>query len=206
MAYRQPLPQDEVPAGASNDFVQSAAPEPHRARTKDLLRRHPEIRALIGPSQRTFWYTLGIVLLQFGVAWFAASRSWWLIVALAYTVGAFASHALFVAIHECAHRLVFRRKLPNILTGLMANLPLFTPGRGLFPEVSPQASCLPGGLRARCRRAQPLGGATDRALPGRQRRCGSCSIRCFRWCGRFGSRKSRFSTGGPCSIWRFRSG
>ena len=121
--------------GASNDFAQSAAPEPHRARTKDLLRRHPEIRALIGPSQRTFWYTLGIVLLQFGVAWFAA-----IAVMVAdrrrsrIRSGAFASHALFVVIHECAHRLVFRRKLPNILTGLLANLPLFTPGAVSFQK------------------------------------------------------------------------
>ncbi|HWN17480.1 MAG TPA: fatty acid desaturase [Gemmatimonadales bacterium] len=134
MAYRQHLPQDDIPVASSNEFVQSSAPEPHRARTKDLLRRHPEIRALIGPSQRTFWYTIGIVLLQFGVAWLAASRSWWLIAALAYTVGAFASHALFVSIHECAHRLVFRRRLPNILTGLMANLPLFTPGAVSFQK------------------------------------------------------------------------
>jgi sphingolipid 4-desaturase/C4-monooxygenase len=135
MACRHPLPEAEpIPAGAPADFAHSAAPEPHRARTKDLLRRHPEIRALIGPSQRTFWYAKGIVLLQFGVAWFAASRPWWLVVVLAYTVGAFASHALFVAIHECAHRLVFRRKLPNILTGLMANLPLFTPGAVSFQK------------------------------------------------------------------------
>ena len=135
MAYRQPLPElDPAPAAPATDFAQSAEPEPHRARTKDLLRRHPEIRALIGPSQRTFWYILGIVLLQFGVAWFAASRSWWLVVVLAYTVGAFASHALFVAIHECAHRLVFRRRLPNTLAGLIANLPLFTPGAVSFQK------------------------------------------------------------------------
>jgi sphingolipid 4-desaturase/C4-monooxygenase len=133
MAYRQPLSQND-PVPAPTDFAQSAAPEPHRARTKDLLRRHPEIRALIGPSQRTFWYTVGIVLLQFGAAWFAASRSWWLILALAYTVGAFASHALFVAIHECAHRLVFRRRLSNILAGLVVNLPLFTPGAVSFQK------------------------------------------------------------------------
>jgi sphingolipid delta-4 desaturase len=135
MAYRQPLPQsDPVPAGGPTDFARSAQPEPHRARTKDLLKRHPEIRTLIGPSQRTFWYTMVIVLLQFGMAWFAASRTWWLIIALAYTAGAFASHALFVSIHECAHRLVFRRKLFNILAGLFANLPLFTPGAVSFQK------------------------------------------------------------------------
>lgn len=125
---------DEVLAPAGRDFTYSAAPEPHRARTKTLLQRHPEIRSLIGPSSATFWYTVAIVALQFGVAWFVAARSWWLVAALAYTVGAFASHALFVVIHECAHRLVFRRKVPNILTGLMANLPLFTPGSVSFQK------------------------------------------------------------------------
>jgi sphingolipid 4-desaturase/C4-monooxygenase len=118
----------------AQDFAHSVAPEPHRSRTKALLQQHPEIRSLIGPNPRTFWYTLAIVLLQFGVAWFLATRSWWLVLVLAYTVGAFASHALFVAIHECAHKLVFRRRVPNILTGLMANLPLFTPGSVSFQK------------------------------------------------------------------------
>ena len=134
MAQGKPDVQLDSVAATQTDFAHSAAPEPHRARTKDLLRRHPEIRSLIGPSRVTFWYTVGIVALQFGVAWFVATRSWWLLVALAYTVGAFASHALFVVIHECAHRLVFPRKLPNILTGLLANLPLFTPGSVSFQK------------------------------------------------------------------------
>jgi sphingolipid delta-4 desaturase len=54
--------------------------------------------------------------------------------ALAYTVGAFASHGLFVMIHECAHRLVFRRRNPNVWTGLFANLPLFVPGSFSFQK------------------------------------------------------------------------
>ena len=54
---------------------------------------HPEIRALIGPSQATFWWTLVVVALQGVVAWFAAtSRGGWSFL-LAYTVGAFANHA-----------------------------------------------------------------------------------------------------------------
>ena len=134
MAHGKPDVQLDPVAATQTDFAHSAAPEPHRSRTKDLLRRHPEIRALIGPSRVTFWYTVVIVALQFGVAWFVATQSWWLLVALAYTVGAFASHALFVVIHECAHRLVFPRKLPNILTGLLANLPLFTPGSVSFQK------------------------------------------------------------------------
>ena len=34
-------------------------------------------------------------------------------------------------IHECTHRLVFKRKAPNFITGLIANLPLF------FPSIAP---------------------------------------------------------------------
>jgi sphingolipid 4-desaturase/C4-monooxygenase len=116
------------------DFAYSVAPEPHRDRTKQILREHPEVRTLIGPSPLTFWCILGLVGLQFGVAWFVADKPLWLVLALAYTVGAFAGHGLFVMIHECAHRLVFRRRLPNILTGLTANLPLFVPGSFSFQK------------------------------------------------------------------------
>jgi sphingolipid delta-4 desaturase len=115
-------------------FSHSDAPEPHRDRTKQILRRHPEIRTLIGPSPVTFLCILGLVGLQFGVAWLAADQPLWVVFALAYTVGAFASHGLFVMIHECAHRLVFRRTRPNILAGLVANLPLFVPGSFSFQK------------------------------------------------------------------------
>jgi sphingolipid delta-4 desaturase len=111
-----------------DEFAFSAAPEPHRLRTKQLLQRHPEIRELIGPNPVTFWWTVGIVALQIATAWLVADQSWWIVVLAAYTVGAFSNHALFVVIHETAHRLVFKRKVPNILTALLANLPQFFPG------------------------------------------------------------------------------
>src|SRR5206468_2677155 len=110
------------------------APEPHRGRTKELLRRHPEIRALIGPNPGTFLWTAGIVALQIVVAWVVAEQPWWVVVVAAYTVGAFADHALFVMIHETAHRLVFKRTVPNILTALLANLPQFFPGAMSFSK------------------------------------------------------------------------
>jgi sphingolipid delta-4 desaturase len=116
------------------DFSHSVSAEPHRDRTKQILRRHPEIRGLIGPAQVTFWWIIGLVTLQFGVAWVVADQPLWVMLALAYTIGAFASHALFVMIHECAHRLVFRRRLPNMLAGLVANLPLFVPGAVSFQK------------------------------------------------------------------------
>jgi len=114
------------------DFVYSTDPEPHRARTKEILRRHPEVRQLIGPNPTTFLWTATVVAIQLAAAYFVRDRSWWILFAMAYTVGAFANHALFVLIHECAHRLVFKKKLPNRLTGFLADLPLFFPSSVAF--------------------------------------------------------------------------
>jgi sphingolipid delta-4 desaturase len=121
-------------SSAPAEFVISAAAEPHRARTRDILRRHPEMRELIGPHPATFWWTCGIVALQVALAWLVRDQSWWVVFAVAYGVGAFANHALFVMIHEVAHKLVFKRKVPNILTGLIANLPLFFPSSVSFAK------------------------------------------------------------------------
>jgi sphingolipid delta-4 desaturase len=128
------MPTRPIVRAQVTDFFHSSAAEPHRDRTKQILRRHPEIRTLIGPHPVTFWWILGLVSLQFGVAWFVADQPVWVMIALAYTMGAFVSHGLFVMIHECAHRLVFRKRLPNILTGLVANLPLFVPGSFSFQK------------------------------------------------------------------------
>lgn len=116
------------------DFKHSTRPEPHRERTKQLLKQHPEIRQLIGKNPMTFWIAVGIVTLQTALAIALANQPWWLVVVAAYFVGAFANHALFVVIHEVAHKLVFRRATPNILAGIFANLPLAVPASVSFTK------------------------------------------------------------------------
>ena len=116
------------------DFAHSDAPEPHRDRTKEILRKHPEMRTLIGPNPTTFWYALAVVSLQVTLAVAVSHAPWWVVFAVAYLVGAFANHALFVIVHECAHRLVFRARFPNFLTGVLANLPLFFPSAVSFQK------------------------------------------------------------------------
>ena len=133
-ARRLPRQFSTLVKTSHDEFAFSAAPEPHRGRTKQLLSRHPEIRNLIGSNPVTFWWTVGIVALQIAVAWVAGGQPWWVAVVAAYTVGAFADHALFVIIHETAHRLVFKRKVPNILTALLANLPQLFPGAISFSK------------------------------------------------------------------------
>src|SRR5665647_654759 len=83
-----------------DSFVFSDASEPHRIRTKEILKKHPDIRKLIGKNPNTFFAIVGLVVLQVGMAWLVADKSWWIVAGAAYLIGAFADHALFVMIHE----------------------------------------------------------------------------------------------------------
>lgn len=116
------------------EFHYSTEQEPHRNRTKEILQHHPEIRALIGKNPKTLVYTAAIVAFQIALAYLLREQSWWLIVAVAYFAGAFANHALFVMIHESSHNLIFKKRIPNILTGILANLPLLFPSAVSFQK------------------------------------------------------------------------
>jgi sphingolipid 4-desaturase/C4-monooxygenase len=115
-----------------SSFVFSNNSEPHRIRTKEILKKHPHIRKLIGKNPHTVWAIFGLVSLQIILAWFVADQSWWIVVGLAYLIGAFADHALFVMIHECAHRLLFKNPAANRLAGILANVPQLFPSSVSF--------------------------------------------------------------------------
>jgi sphingolipid delta-4 desaturase len=114
------------------DFTYTEAPEPHRERTRGLLTAHPEIRTLIGRNPYSFLLVVGIVSVQTMIAFLLRDQAWWLVLPVAYLVGAFANHALFVLVHECAHNLIFRSKTANILTGILTDLPNVVPSSVSF--------------------------------------------------------------------------
>ena len=114
------------------DFLYSTKPEPHRIRTKQILKESPQIRKLIGKNQSTFYFIVLLVAFQLTAAWFLADKSWWLILAVAYLAGAFADHALFVMIHECTHKLIFKKQSANRLAGILANVPQLFPSSVAF--------------------------------------------------------------------------
>lgn len=114
------------------DFKYSEFSEPHRIRTKEILKKHPDIRNLIGKNPNTIFAIIGLVALQVVLAWFVADRSWWWVFGAAYIIGAFADHALFVMIHECAHRLLFKKPEANRLAGILANVPQIFPSSVSF--------------------------------------------------------------------------
>lgn len=114
------------------DFIFSSNPEPHRLRTKQILKQHPGVRTLIGKNQLTFWAIIFLVAAQTVLSVVLSNQPWWLLLVVAYFVGAFIDHALFVMIHECAHKLVFKNRSANRLSGILANLPQVFPSSVAF--------------------------------------------------------------------------
>ncbi|MCB0542154.1 MAG: fatty acid desaturase [Saprospiraceae bacterium] len=109
------------------DFKYVEGTEPHRIRTKAIIAAHPEVKTLIGKNPNTAIIIAACVLFQIALAWLLREQNWWLVIGLAWLVGAFPTHTLFVCIHEAAHNLIFRKPKWNIYAGIVANLPSLLP-------------------------------------------------------------------------------
>ncbi len=101
--------------------------EPHIGRAKQLLAKYPELRSLFGNTPSSYLHILGVVALQVTLAMLLKDQPWWAIAAVAWLVGAFANHAMFVMIHDATHNLVFKGTLANRWAGMTANLPIVFP-------------------------------------------------------------------------------
>jgi sphingolipid delta-4 desaturase len=116
----------------TRDFSYSNSPEPHKARTRAILKDHPEVRNLIGRNSASFFLILFVVALQIAISFLIKDYPWWSALIAAYLIGAFANHSLFVLIHECAHNLIFKKRTLNILAGILADLPNVVPSSVSF--------------------------------------------------------------------------
>jgi sphingolipid delta-4 desaturase len=115
-------------------FTWSEGAEPHKERTKTIIKEHPQIRELIGRNPYTFLIILFCVALQITLAYFLKDASWWWVLGASYLIGAFACHTLFVCIHEAAHNLIFKKTLWNLIAGIIANLPMVLPSAVSFKK------------------------------------------------------------------------
>eukprot|EP00931_Biecheleriopsis_adriatica_P091582 TRINITY_DN65466_c0_g1_i1.p1 TRINITY_DN65466_c0_g1~~TRINITY_DN65466_c0_g1_i1.p1 ORF type:complete len:345 (+),score=61.48 TRINITY_DN65466_c0_g1_i1:51-1037(+) len=106
------------------DFFFKDDAEPHATRRGEILKKHPEIKNLMGPEWRTKYIVAATVALQVFMCWFTTGWSTWPFLAACYVVGATANHSLFLAIHELAHGLGSKSIVANKLIGMMANLPI----------------------------------------------------------------------------------
>jgi len=116
------------------DFIYSTESEPHRIRTKKILKQFPGLRTLIGKNPNTIFAIIGLVLFQVVGAYLLRDQSWWLVFAAAYLLGAFADHALFVMIHECTHKLLFKNANANRWAAMLSNLPQILPSAISFEK------------------------------------------------------------------------
>lgn len=110
------------------DFTYTQNQNPHALRSREILKKYPQIRQWMKPYPMTaFWITfLNVVLLTTGWAIEHYDLNGWWIFGLAYTVGALASHALFVLIHDACHDAIFKKKIWNKIWGIFCNI-----GQGL---------------------------------------------------------------------------
>ncbi|MVN89699.1 fatty acid desaturase [Mucilaginibacter aquatilis] len=115
-------------------FRWSDESEPHKHRTKTIIKEHPELRTLIGRNPYTFLVISLCVGVQIAAAYFLKDAAWYWIALAAYCIGAFACHTLFVCIHECAHNLIFKNKTANTWAGIFANLPTLLPSSVSFQK------------------------------------------------------------------------
>lgn len=114
------------------DYTYSEEAEPHIERCREILKKYPQIKKLMGRNPNTIWYAIGIVGLQIAVAFLVKDLAWYWVLAVAWCVGAFANHALFVLIHEFTHNMVFKSRLANLWAGIMCDLPNAFPSSAGF--------------------------------------------------------------------------
>lgn len=119
-------------SAAQKEFQFSVSPEPHKERTRAILKSHPEVREQIGRNPYSFLIILFVVGLQFSIAYLLSDQPWWLALIIAFLVGAFANHACYVLIHEAAHNLIFKNRTLNFISGIIADIPNILPSSVSF--------------------------------------------------------------------------
>lgn len=112
-------------------YTSTVAPNPHIQRARDILRAHPEVKSYFGPYPLSALYIAAIVLFQLGLAFLLRDAGWAWVLACSYLVGAFASHSLFVLIHDAGHNLIVKGSVANRLFGILCNV-----GQGIPSAMS----------------------------------------------------------------------
>jgi sphingolipid delta-4 desaturase len=114
------------------DFMHTREGVPHHERIKTIMKAHPEIRELIGRNPQSFLYIAGLVTVQISLAFLLRNQPIWLILLVAYFIGAFINHGMFVLIHDASHDLIFKKRIWNTLSLILADLANVVPSSITF--------------------------------------------------------------------------
>ena len=113
------------------DFLRAEFDQPHPERTRAIMKAHPEVRQLIGRNPYTVFIMLFVLILQVSIAYGMGKLGfhyWWVSMIIAYCIGAFANHCMYVIIHDATHNMVFTGKVWNKMVAIFADLPNLVPG------------------------------------------------------------------------------
>jgi len=100
-----------------------------------MLKKYPQLEKLAVTEPLTLPISFLLVALQVSLAiYLRDSYDKWYFYAIAYFVGATATHALFLAIHEITHFLCMKSAKANYLVAMVANFPIVFPYAASFKE------------------------------------------------------------------------
>jgi sphingolipid delta-4 desaturase len=94
----------------------------HVERSRDILARHPEIRDCFRPYPWSVAWILGLVALQWLVAWQMGRQPWWVVGLVAFFVGQFLMHSLATFIHEASHDRILPGRAGTMISLLLIEL------------------------------------------------------------------------------------
>ncbi|WWD20655.1 hypothetical protein CI109_105131 [Kwoniella shandongensis] len=111
------------------DFLWMTTEEPHRSRRIAILKAHPEVRKLMGPTSATFPLVLFVLAIQISLAiYFRNSHPLsFPFLLTAYIIGGTCNQNIFLAIHEITHNLAFKSIKANKLLAIVANFSIGVP-------------------------------------------------------------------------------
>lgn len=134
VSYKFDTPAADSSIEVLNEYYWTKENEPHTSRRKLIMAKHPEVKKLVGYETKTKWYVMGVLLIQFSVAYYLRNTPLfsWKFIALAYLIGATSNQAIFLAIHELSHNLLFKKPLHNKLFAIFTNMPIGIPYSASF--------------------------------------------------------------------------
>lgn len=101
--------------------------EPHKTRRKLILEKHPEVSSLYGPDPITKYIVTFVIFVQIFMCSVISQFDWSFVLLFSYLISGCLNNFLSLAIHECAHNLLFRSLFHNKVFSIVANLPLGIP-------------------------------------------------------------------------------